>query len=98
MTFRRIRLWPCLAVVILGGCGHPASREECDEIFARSAEIELRAQNITDPKVIAQRTAEARAARGDELMGRCLGKRITQSALECVRTANTSEQLDRCLD
>ena len=85
-------------LALLGGCGHPASREECEEIFDRSAELELRAQNVTDPKVIAQRTAEARTARGEELMSRCLGRRITTSALECVRKANTSDQVDRCLE
>jgi hypothetical protein len=85
-----------LASALLG-CGHPATREECDELFAKNAEIELQTQRVTDPKVIAERTAAARAADGDAFVGRCIGKRITSRALACVRKATSAEQLDRCL-
>lgn len=83
---------------VVSGCGHPASREECEAIFIRSAEIELRAQNVTDPKVIEERTAAVREARGKELIDRCVGRRITEAALTCVRGATTPEQVDRCLE
>jgi hypothetical protein len=86
------------AVLLLAACGHPATREDCDAIFTHSAEIELRSQNVTDPKVIAERTAALRAARGEELIQQCLGKRITANALECVRRASTDAEVDRCLD
>ena len=78
-------------------CGHPASREECEEIFSRSAEIELRSQAIDDPAVIAERTAAARQAKGEEIIERCVGKRITDSAMSCVRAAKTGDEMDRCL-
>lgn len=84
--------------LLLVGCGHPATRAECDEIFDKSAEIELRAQNVTDPAEITKRTANVRAARGEELVGKCVGRRITKGALECVRRAASAEQVDRCLD
>jgi hypothetical protein len=84
--------------LVLTGCGHPATRDECEELFAKNAEIELiTTQHVTDPKVIAERTAAARAAEGDAFLGRCVGKRITKRALECVRKAASAEQLDRCL-
>jgi outer membrane murein-binding lipoprotein Lpp len=86
-----------LAGALLAGCGHPASREECDELFAKNAEIELRSQRISDPKVMAERIAAARAAEGDAFAQRCLGRRITKRAIECVRRAQTAEQVDRCL-
>ncbi len=86
------------AALALAACGHPASREECDEIITRSAEIELRAQRVTDPKAIAERVAAAKAQKGDDLLGRCVGRRITDRALACVRKASTAEQVDRCLD
>jgi len=85
-------------VTALVGCGHPATRAECDEIFDKSAELELRSQHVTDPAEITKRTAAVRAARGEELLGRCVGRRITQSAMECVRKAGSAEQVDRCLD
>ena len=87
-----------LFAALCSGCGHPATREECDAIFEKSAEVELRAQNVSDPAQIADRIKEAREARGNELMAKCLGKRITDSAVACVRAATTSEQIDRCLD
>jgi ABC-type uncharacterized transport system auxiliary subunit len=82
----------------LAGCGHPATQEECDELIAKSAEIELRGQNVTDPKTIAERTSAARATpKGAELSSRCVGKRITSSALACVRRAKTADEFDHCL-
>ncbi len=75
---------PALALVAvlaggsLAGCGHPATANECDELFAKSAEIELRAQRITDPKVIQEKTAAARAAEpGVAFASHCVGRRIT---------------------
>jgi len=79
------------------GCGHAASREECEAIFQRSVEIELRAQNVTDPKIVAERAAAVRAARGDELIEKCVGRRITDRAVACVRQANTPAEVDGCL-
>ncbi len=94
--------WCAAALVLLSatlaGCGHPATREECDQLLAKSAEIELRGQNVTDAATIADRTAAARATpKGVEFSAQCLGKRITQSALDCVRKATTADQFDHCL-
>ena len=86
------------AFAAVSGCGHPATRDECEEIFQRSAEIELRTQNVTDPIKIQERIKEARTARGEELMTQCVGKRITSQAVACVKQASTAEQVDRCLD
>jgi len=83
--------------LLLGGCGHPATTEECQEIFERSAVIELRKQKITEPELVRQRTEEARATTGDELLKQCLGRRITDRAMRCVRRANTTEELEACL-
>jgi hypothetical protein len=85
-------------VLLLAGCGHPASREECEEIFRRSAEIELRSQNVTDAAEIERRTNDARIARGDKLIEECVGKRVTNKAMDCVRTAATADELDKCLN
>jgi hypothetical protein len=85
------------SAAFLAACGHPATRAECDELFTKNAEIELRAQKVTDPKQIAERLSAARAAEGEAFSGRCLGRRITPRALDCVRRASTAEQVDRCL-
>lgn len=87
-----------IALSALAGCGHPASAEECNAIIAKSAELELRAQNVSDPAVITQRTEAVKAARGDELLKRCVGKRITDRALACVSKAGSPKDVDRCLE
>lgn len=85
------------ALTLCAGCGHPASRAECDELFAKNAEIELLAQKVTDPKLIAERIEAARASEGEAFAAHCVGKRITDKALRCVRSATTAAQIDRCL-
>lgn len=86
-----------LPMLLSVGCGHPATKAECEEIFARSAEIELRSLNVTDTEEIRRRTEEAREARGEALLEQCIGRRITDRAMRCVRGAQTREELDACL-
>ena len=85
------------ALASLVGCGHPASREECTLIFDKSAELELQAQRVTDAKLVEERVAAVRAARGEELIGKCVGRRITESAISCVKASKTDDEMDRCL-
>ena len=91
-------LFLCVGAFAASGCGHPASPDECNAIIAKSAELELRAQNVNDPATIAQRTAAVKAARGEELLKRCVGKRITDRALACVGSAQTPKEVDKCLE
>ena len=86
-----------LACLCLAACGHPATEKECEEILERSAELELRGRNITDPEIIKNRVAAARTAKRDKLMELCIGRRITDGAMSCIRGAPTSEELEACL-
>ena len=82
----------------LVGCGHPASRAECEQILDKVVELELASQNIKDPTLVAQRKEDTRKAKGDALMNRCVGRKITDKALACVRTATSYDQInDVCL-
>ena len=66
----------CLALpVVLCGCGHRATAEDCGFIVDRYVEVELKALSVTDPAVIDKRTAEMRVALKDDL-ARCPGKRV----------------------
>ena len=78
-------------------CGHPATKAECEEIFRRSAEIELAARKITDKSSVAKHIERARAAKGEKILKDCVGKRITDDAMSCVRRASTAGELDTCL-
>jgi hypothetical protein len=66
-------------------------------IFEKSAELQLKDQNLTDPGVVAERVGAFKAARGEALIEKCLGRTMTNRALECVKKATTAEAVDRCL-
>jgi hypothetical protein len=85
-----------LACVASLGCGHPASEAECEEILGRLVELELAAQHVTDPAEIARRR-DATLGEGDagiaNLRSGCVGKRITDRAIACVRAAKSAEEI-----
>jgi hypothetical protein len=86
----------------VAGCGHPASEAECEIIVNRIVELELKAQKVTDPNEIAKRRSESLGLAGDrgkaQVLEGCVGKRITDRALVCVREADTASDItDRCL-
>jgi hypothetical protein len=85
------------AALAAAGC-HRASRAECEQIVDRIVELELRDQGITDPGALEARKADARAKRQDSLVRDCVGKRISASAMACIRAAKTSAEItDKCL-
>ena len=82
----------------LPGCGHPATREECEQILDKVVELELSTQNVKDPVTIAERKDKVRKERGEALLPKCVGKKITDAAMACVRGATTYDQInDVCL-
>jgi|GEM_PF-668821 len=98
-TAKAIAIW--LLCVLTAGCGHPASEAECQVILDRIVDLELKAQRVTDPAEMTKRRQESlggpQGAKASVLQG-CVGKHITDSALACVRAAETSADItDRCL-
>jgi hypothetical protein len=87
-----------VALLALVGCGRPATKADCDEILDKSAMIELKAQNVTDSAEVKKRIEAVRAAKGEQLLAKCVGRRVTEKAMTCVRNASTADQVDRCLD
>jgi hypothetical protein len=82
----------------LSACGHPASRAECEELVGKVAELELVEQGEKDPAKLEEKKKQAVAARGDELVQKCVGRRVTDAAMACVRAAKTQDDIDnRCL-
>lgn len=80
-----------LALALLA-CGRPATEDECREILRRTAELEMQGR-LGDKSLI---EAEVRAIEGSmhsQMMKKCVGKRITEDALRCVRTAKTAKEL-----
>jgi hypothetical protein len=76
-------------------CGRRATPADCDLIFNRFVEVQLRAIHVTDPLEITKREQTIRAEMKDDLQ-QCPGKRITDSMLRCVQNAQTNEEIDQC--
>lgn len=77
-------------------CGRRATREDCEAIVDRTVEVQLKAQAVTDPDLVATKKQEIRKELEPKLQD-CVGKRVTDSTLGCVRTAETAEEIDKCL-
>lgn len=93
------RLVGIALVTLASACGHPATREECEIIVRKNAELELRKRNSRiDEQTIQQRTTELVAARGEDLYKACVGRHVTKKALACVEKAATERELDACFD
>jgi small lipoprotein (TIGR04454 family) len=73
------------------GCGRPATAAECDEIVARITELELRARGGAGDSSAEVRSAQE-ALKKTSLQS-CVGRRISDEAMTCVRTAKTAQAL-----
>ena len=83
----------------LTGCGRPATEAECDEIVGRIAELELGEAKSADPADVQKQVAETKQVFRDKTRKQCVGKRVTDYALRCVRNAKTAEEIvKKCLD
>jgi hypothetical protein len=81
------------------GCGRPATEDECRVILRRSAELQLKDQFTASKEVVQTELDAIEASMKDAMMQKCVGKRITDGALACVKRAQSSKELlDVCLD
>jgi small lipoprotein (TIGR04454 family) len=94
------RLAPCLSVLLfLSGCGRPATLQECEEIAGRVATLEYEAASKSNVAPEAEKIQTIRARVHDAMLKGCVGKRITERALSCVRNAKTANVIQKdCFD
>jgi hypothetical protein len=85
-------------LVLVAFCGsRPATQADCRQILDRIVDVELNERGFHDPALAARRREEAEAAYAADIL-RCVGGRIARGAMECVRSATTSEEIShRCL-
>jgi hypothetical protein len=87
------------AVLFVPACGRPATEAECDEIVGRIAELELGETKTADPADVQKQVAETKQTFRGKTRSMCVGKRVTDYALRCVRNAKTAEEIvKKCLD
>ena len=92
----------CLAFVFAAlattACGHPATEAECAEIVERIARLEYEKEQAP-PSDIRRGVDEIKKDVRESMMKDCVGKRITDSAMRCVRNATESQEIvDECFD
>lgn len=88
--------WAVCGIIALGmvACGRPATEAECEQILERTARLELQERlGSADPKLVEAEVQSTKQALQKSMMEKCVGKRITDGALECVRNAKTSQEL-----
>lgn len=87
------------ALLLILGCGRPATVRECEEIASRVATLEYEAASKSKSPPQPDQIQTIRARVHDAMMKGCVGKRITERALRCVRTAKTAEAIQKdCFD
>lgn len=76
------------------GCGRPATEAECEQILERTARLELQERlGGADAKLVEAEVQATKEALRESMMNNCVGKRITDGALACVRAASTAKEL-----
>lgn len=86
--------WSAGIALILGfACGRPATREECELIVERVAELELKAAAVTDARVVEEQVAAAKSVFQEQAQRQCVGRRIPSNAMNCVRQAKTAREI-----
>jgi hypothetical protein len=85
-----------LALAGVVGCGRKATRADCELVVDRNIEVKLKADGVSDPAVIQKRKDELKPTLKEDI-DKCVGKRVTDGMMNCVKTAETAEQIDKCL-
>ncbi len=84
----------CGILTAVSGCGHPATEKECEEIVERVARLELEQAHVgTD--TVANEVKFAKESFKKDMNRRCVGRRVTVDAMNCVRNAKSSDQIEK---
>jgi hypothetical protein len=90
----------CSMVLLLGallvGCGRHATQADCELILDRMVVVKLKQKHITDPAAVAKMQGDLRKDAESDFPG-CVGRRVTDSAMECIKKADTQETIVKCL-
>jgi len=81
-----------LLLAVSSACGRPATEAECREILKSAALLELK-EHLGNEQLIEAELKAIEASMEATMMEKCVGKRISEEKLACIRSAKTSEQL-----
>jgi hypothetical protein len=73
--------------------------EDCEQIVVRMTELELKANHVTDPKLVEDQVASTKGSFRERAMKECVGRQLSENAMACIRAATSSDQiLSECLN
>ncbi len=84
-------------VVVLVGCGRKATEADCMVIVDQMVVVKMKKKNNTDPAAVTKLQNELRDEAKGEVMDNCVGKRISDGALDCIKKAETEEEIIKCM-
>jgi len=95
LRFLRAPVRPLALLLAVGvmGCGHRATEKECEEIVERVATLELQGAKV-GAETMASELKIAKASFQKDVRQRCMGRRITDAAMSCVRAAKTAQEIE----
>ena len=86
-----------LAVVVVG-CGHKATPEECQFLVDKSVELTLKElERDAGPEELAAAQETQRKQLAADMKDSCQGRRISDGMMKCARAAQTSDDLAACI-
>lgn len=83
-------------VTSTASCGRHATQADCEAILDCLVVVKLKQKNITDPPSVQKMQGELRKDAEADFPS-CVGRRITDSAMDCIRKAETQEAIVKCL-
>jgi len=95
---RKILAAISVAAASLAACGRTATEADCRLIVDRNVELQMKAMNLTDPDAIAKKQSEFRSDPEMKAeLDACVGRRVTDGMMKCVRSANTADEISQCM-
>jgi hypothetical protein len=95
----RLAVGGALLSAALGvGCFREATLSDCQLVVDRTVELKLRELKTTQPDVVKKKQAEFRKELEEAMKSECLGRRISEAMMTCVRNADRLATLQKCLD
>lgn len=97
MSDRFVAVVTLAALALLVGCGRKATEADCQVIVDQMVVVKMKKKNNTDPAAVTKLQAELREEAKGEVMDGCVGRRISDGALDCIKKAETQEEIITCM-
>jgi hypothetical protein len=84
------------ASLALCSCGRHATQADCEAILDRMVVVKLKEKGISDPDSVKKMQVDLRKDAESDFPS-CIGRRISDSAMTCVKKAESEEAIIKCL-